>query len=81
MIILIALFGFWFAELSTLPQRLNILTGKTMYVINCTKCLSFWIGLSYSFYIYRHIGEAVLLAGVCSLIGMVVSRIYYKLLS
>lgn len=88
MIILIALWVFWFTELSTLPTRLmmafdflldNFFVRNALRLISCTKCLGFWLGLIYGFYIHRHIGDAVLLGGISSLIGMVTSKLYNKL--
>lgn len=88
MIILLSLWCFWFVELSTLPTRLMMafdfaldywLPRNALRLINCTKCLSFWVGLTYGFYIHRHIGDALLLAGICSLTGMFTSKVWNKL--
>jgi hypothetical protein len=87
MIILLALFAFWFAELSTIPFRLNIALGHLVWLkyplqlISCSKCLGFWICGLYYFNEYHNIGGAILLAGIGSLIAIVSSRTYYKLLS
>ncbi len=90
MIILLSLWVFWFVELSTIPFKLMkafdfMLSNKVFMTVlrflNCTKCLAFWSGLTYGFYIHRHIGMALMLAGICSLIGIVSSKIYYNKLN
>lgn len=87
MIILLALFAFWFAELSTIPFRLHTSIGYIKYfkyplqLISCSKCLGFWTCGVYYAIKYNNILGAILLAGVGSLIAIVASRIYYKLLS
>lgn len=87
MIILLALFAFWFAELSTIPFRLNTALGHIVWLkyplqlISCSKCLGFWMCGIYYFTEYGNICGAILLAGVGSLIAIVSSRIYYKTLS
>lgn len=92
MIVLLALFAFWFAELSSVVQniyiklsekeiKLNFFISLFFTVLTCTKCLSFQIGLIYFGYETRHIGFTLLYAGITSLTGMAISRIYYKLLS
>lgn len=87
MIILLSLFAFWFAELSTIPFRLNTALGHLvclkypLMLISCSKCLGFWMCGIYSFKEYHNFCGALLLAGIGSLIAIVASRTYYKLLS
>lgn len=80
MIILLAIAGYWFAQLSGIPYEILKYSHKIprlfMYVLrhlDCTKCVCFWLGLIYT--------ESVLLAIICSFMGIVLSRIYYKFLS
>jgi hypothetical protein len=90
MIILLALWVFWFVELSSIPLKLmkafdfmldNWFVRNLLRLLNCCKCLGFWSGLIVGFYIHRHIGDALLLAGICSLVAIITSKIYYKLLN
>jgi len=72
----IALFAFWFAELSTIPQRILMATGwKHLYPFSCVKCLSFWMALIYSY------NETwfIIIAGVTSLLAMTINLIYSRL--
>ena len=82
MIFILSSVAFWFAQLSGIPQYiidkavefnwpkwLKYLVSK----LACTKCISFWVGL---FWYYD-----IILAALCSFITIVISRIYYKLLS
>jgi hypothetical protein len=79
--ILIAAFSFWFAELSTVPQTLVIFFDiKRLRPFDCTKCLSFWSAIGYGL-VYYEVHLVILYAGLTSLIGIILSRIYYKLLS
>jgi hypothetical protein len=79
--ILIAAFSFWFAELSTIPQTLVIFFDiKRLRPFDCTKCLSFWSAIGYGL-VYYDVHLAILYAGLTSLTGIILSRIYYKLLS
>lgn len=72
----IALFAFWFAELSTIPQRILIATGlKHLYPFSCVKCLSFWMALIYS---YNEIW-CIIIAGVTSLLSMTICLIFNRL--
>ena len=97
MILVLSAFAFWFAELSGLPQMyviwafskfshlkpwiVSTLIKLPNSLFSCPKCLSFWLGAIYFGNESRHIGTTILLAGVTSLIGIIYSRIYYKLLS
>ena len=79
--ILIAAFSFWFAELSTIPQQIVIFFDiKRLRPFDCTKCLSFWSAIGYGL-VYYEVHLVILYAGLTSLIGIILSRIYYKLLS
>jgi hypothetical protein len=79
--ILIAAFSFWFAELSTIPQQIVIFFEiKRLRPFDCTKCLSFWSAIGYGL-VYYEVHLVILYAGLTSLIGIILSRIYYKLLS
>ncbi len=79
--ILIAAFSFWFAELSTIPQTLVIFFDiKRLRPFDCTKCLSFWSAIGYGL-LYYEVHLVILYAGLTSLAGIILSRIYYKLLS
>jgi hypothetical protein len=79
--ILIAAFSFWFAELSTIPQTLVIFFDiKRLRPFDCTKCLSFWSAIGYGL-VYYEVHLVILYAGLTSLAGIILSRIYYKLLS
>lgn len=79
--ILIAAFSFWFAELSTIPQTLVIFFEiKRLRPFDCTKCLSFWSAIGYGL-VYYEVHLVILYSGLTSLIGIILSRIYYKLLS
>jgi hypothetical protein len=79
--ILIAAFSFWFAELSTIPQTLVIFFDiKRLRPFDCTKCLSFWSAIGYGL-VYYDVHLVILYAGLTSLAGIILSRIYYKLLS
>lgn len=74
--ILIALFAFWFAELSTIPQRILIATGfKNLYPFSCVKCLSFWMALIYSY----NEPFCIIIAGVTSLLSMTICLIFNRL--
>jgi hypothetical protein len=87
MIILLALFAFWFADLSTIPYRIHLSIGYLKYLkyplqlISCSKCLGFWTSCIYYFNQYQNILGSILLAGIGSLSAIVASRTYYKLLS
>jgi hypothetical protein len=79
--ILIAAFSFWFAELSTVPQHIVIFFDiKRLRPFDCTKCLSFWSAIGYGL-VYYEVHLVILYAGLTSLAGIILSRIYYKLLS
>jgi hypothetical protein len=79
--ILIAAFSFWFAELSTVPQQIVIFFEiKRLRPFDCTKCLSFWSAIGYGL-VYYDVHLVILYAGLTSLAGIILSRIYYKLLS
>jgi hypothetical protein len=79
--ILIAAFSFWFAELSTVPQQIVIFFEiKRLRPFDCTKCLSFWSAIGYGL-VYYEVHLVILYAGLTSLTGIILSRIYYKLLS
>jgi hypothetical protein len=79
--ILIAAFSFWFAELSTIPQQIVIFFEiKRLRPFDCTKCLSFWSAIGYGL-VYYEVHLVILYAGLTSLTGIILSRIYYKLLS
>jgi hypothetical protein len=79
--ILIAAFSFWFAELSTIPQQIVIFFEiKRLRPFDCTKCLSFWSAIGYGL-LYYEVHLVILYAGLTSLAGIILSRIYYKLLS
>jgi hypothetical protein len=79
--ILIAAFSFWFAELSTIPQQIVIFFDiKRLRPFDCTKCLSFWSAIGYGL-VYYEVHLVILYAGLTSLAGIILSRIYYKLLS
>jgi hypothetical protein len=79
--ILIAAFSFWFAELSTVPQQIVIFFEiKRLRPFDCTKCLSFWSAIGYGL-VYYEVHLVILYAGLTSLAGIILSRIYYKLLS
>jgi len=79
--ILIAAFSFWFAELSTVPQQIVIFFEiKRLKPFDCTKCLSFWSAIGYGL-VYYDVHLVILYAGLTSLAGIILSRIYYKLLS
>jgi len=79
--ILIAAFSFWFAELSTIPQQIVIFFDiKRLRPFDCTKCLSFWSAIGYGL-VYYEVHLVILYAGLTSLTGIILSRIYYKLLS
>jgi|LakMenE01Jun11ns_1017448.scaffolds.fasta_scaffold9954364_10 hypothetical protein len=79
--ILIAAFSFWFAELSTIPQQIVIFFEiKRLRPFDCTKCLSFWSAIGYGL-VYYEVHLVILYAGLTSLAGIILSRIYYKLLS
>jgi hypothetical protein len=79
--ILIAAFSFWFAELSTIPQQIVIFFEiKRLRPFDCTKCLSFWSAIGYGL-VYYDVHLVILYAGLTSLAGIILSRIYYKLLS
>ena len=72
----IALFAFWFAELSTIPQRILIATGfKNLYPFSCVKCLSFWMALIYS---YTE-PFCIIIAGVTSLLSMTICLLFNRL--
>ena len=72
----IALFAFWFAELSTIPQRILIATGfKNLYPFSCVKCLSFWMALIYSY----NEPVCIIIAGVTSLLSMTICLIFNRL--
>jgi len=72
----IALFAFWFAELSTIPQRILIATGfKHLYPFSCVKCLSFWMPLIYSY----NEPFCIIIAGVTSLLSMTICLIFNRL--
>jgi len=72
----IALFAFWFAELSTIPQRILMATGwKHLYPFSCVKCLSFWMALIYSY----NEPFCIIIAGVTSLLAMTINLIYSRL--
>ena len=94
MIIYIAIFGWWFACLSSLPQTLMIWIMEfefskitqwfiinTLRLISCEKCLSFWTALIYFAYETRHLGYTILFACCTSCLAIIISRTYYKLLS
>lgn len=73
----IALFAYWFAELSTLPQRILIATDwKHLYPFSCVKCLSFWMALIYSY----NETWCIIIAGVTSLLAMTIGFIYRRFL-
>ena len=79
--ILISAFSFWFAELSTVPQQIVIFFDiKRLRPFDCTKCLSFWSAIGYGL-VYYEVHLVILYAGLTSLAGIILSRIYYKLLS
>jgi hypothetical protein len=46
---------------------------------DCTKCLGFWMGLTYSYFVYDSLLLAVLIGGVCSFISMTISKLYRML--
>jgi hypothetical protein len=72
----IALFAFWFAELSTIPQRILIATGfKNLYPFSCVKCLSFWMALIYSY----NEPFCIIIAGVTSLLSMTICLLINRL--
>lgn len=72
----IALFAFWFAELSTIPQRILIAMGfKNLYPFSCVKCLSFWMALIYSY----NEPFCIIIAGVTSLLSMTICLIFNRL--
>ena len=81
MIFILSIVGYWLSQLSSIPQWLMFnLRYKVpkwfIWIISkleCTKCVCFWIGM---FYFYD-----VISAILCSFVGIVISRIYYKLLS
>lgn len=79
-LILIAAVSFWFAELSTLPQLFYLKTDYRLLVFNCSKCLSFWFSLIYCLTLYP-IHISIFYAALTSLVAIIFSRIYYKLLS
>ncbi len=60
-----------YSELYKIPVRL--------YPFDCTKCLSFWLGGIYSYSMYENLTFAVLMAGVSSLVGMIISKLYARL--
>lgn len=79
--ILIAAVSFWFAELSTIPQRIIIAFKlKKFYPFSCSKCLGFWFGLNYGLVVLP-VHLAIFYACVTSLLSIIYSRAYYKLLS
>jgi len=72
----IALFAFWFAELSTIPQRILIATGfKNLYPFSCVKCLSFWMALIYSY----NEPFCIIIAEVTSLLAMTICLLFNRL--
>lgn len=72
----IALFSFWFAELSTIPQHILIKFNlKHLYPFSCVKCLSFWMALIYSY----NETWCIIIAGVTSLLAMTINLIYNRL--
>ena len=72
----IALFAFWFAELSTIPQRILIATGfKNLYPFSCVKCLSFWMALIYSY----NEPFCIIIAGVTSLLSMFICLLFNRI--
>jgi hypothetical protein len=85
MIILLALWVFWFVELSSIPFKLmkafdfmldNWFVRNLLRLLNCCKCLGFWVGLGYGFYKDGNILLIILLAGICSLISIMASMIW-----
>jgi len=88
----IALFAFWFAELSTIPQRIlisylkvydfmhinkvvNFIVRGILSILNCVKCLSFWMALIYSY----NETWCIIIAGVTSLLSMTICLIFNRL--
>lgn len=88
MIFILASFGYWFSQLSSIPQTLIInYSNKIPFFLTwllrkleCTKCVCFWLGIAYGFNKYELI-DMVVFGGLCSFIGIVINRVYYKVLS
>ena len=89
MIVLLGIFGFWFSQLSSIPQgiiydyshKIPMFLTWIVRKLECTKCVCFWLGLFYTLNQYNldSIFSALLLGGICSFIGMFISLIYKRL--
>jgi hypothetical protein len=89
--IILSIFAAWFAELSSLPDKLVYLINFASFIINgshsvvdriplidCAKCLSFWLTLIYGL-INGLDWWAFPVAGVCSLIAMFTVVLYKRI--
>lgn len=83
-IVIIAIFSFWFAELTKIPQRLSqrIKTafGKdwSLKPFSCTKCLSFWIGFVHGWLIGLGVAS-IIYGGLCSFSGILAFKLWERI--
>jgi len=94
----IALFAFWFAELSTIPQRLltsylkvydfmcinkvvNFIVRGILSILNCVKCLSFWMALTYYWFNVNEYNTywCIIIPSITSLLSMFICLLFNRL--
>jgi hypothetical protein len=76
--LIIAVVAWWLSEGSYLIPLLKFnLKWDRIYVLDCPKCLAFWIGLTYNIKWYAP-EENIIQAILCSAIAIFISKVYNK---
>ena len=73
-IVILGVIAWWVAEGSFLVQTAKwYLKFNRLWILDCPKCLGFWLGLVYDFNIsFEHLAQAILVSAV----AIFISKIY-----
>ena len=77
-VIIIAIIGCWISEWSTLVQKLEWWISNKIPLLNCSKCLSFWLGLLWGVETLDG-WFGLVFAILCSASAQVFNKIYMRL--
>jgi len=73
--LIIAVIAWWISEGCGLVQKLEHKTGWTWHILNCPRCLAFWMGLLYHIKWYNP-EDNLIQAILCSAIAIFISKLF-----